>query len=168
MNSKKVIASAAIACALTVSAPFATADGHKAPGSAPSPFTECGIGAALFPDTHWAAVTSNATWDLGTTAVTSATMSPETCSARNMKTAQFILDTYESLAEETAKGQGENLTAMLDIYGCQQTEQRGVIHAVRAEMADQVGSATYSQQSNVEKASAYYQAVSAAASNCAA
>jgi len=168
MNSKKVIASAAIACALAVSAPFASAEGKKAPGTGPDPFSECGIGASLFKDTHWAAVTSNITWDLGTTAVTSATMSPETCSARKMQAAQFILDTYESLAEETAKGQGENLTAMLDIYGCQQADQRGVINAVRAEMATQVVSATYTQQTNIEKAATYYNAVSSAASTCSA
>ena len=47
---------------------------------AANPYTDCGIGAALFPNTNWAAVTSNATWDAGTTAVISATASEDTCS----------------------------------------------------------------------------------------
>ena len=37
---------------------------------AANPYTDCGIGAALFPNTNWAAVTSNVIWDAGTTAVT--------------------------------------------------------------------------------------------------
>ena len=45
----------------------------KAPGSGPNPYTDCGIGAALFPNTHWAAATSNVIFDLGITAITSAT-----------------------------------------------------------------------------------------------
>src|SRR5688572_5993856 len=44
----------------------------KAPGAGPNPFSDCGIGAALFPKTGWAAVTSNVIWDIGTTALTSA------------------------------------------------------------------------------------------------
>ncbi len=48
---------------------------NKAPGSGPNPFSDCGIGAALFKDTKWAAVSSNVIWDIGTTAVTSATAS---------------------------------------------------------------------------------------------
>jgi hypothetical protein len=38
-------------------------------GSGPNPYSDCGIGAALFKDTEWAAVTSNVTWDLGTTEI---------------------------------------------------------------------------------------------------
>ena len=62
-------------------------------GSGPNPFTDCGIGAALFPDTHWAAVTSNVIWDVGTTALTSATASPETCSGAKVEAAMFINET---------------------------------------------------------------------------
>jgi hypothetical protein len=168
MNSSKIISTVALACVFVVSAPAVFAEGTKAPGTGPNPFTDCGIGAALFKNTHWAAVSSNIIWDLGTTAVTSATLSPETCSAQNMQAAQFILQSYKGLAEETAKGKGENLTAMLDIYGCQQTQALTVISAVRADMAEQVGSAGYVSQSNVEKASAYYNSVSVAAQVCSA
>lgn len=90
----------------------------KRSGTGPNPFKDCGVGAALFTDTAWAAVTSNIIWDLGTTAVTSATASPETCSGKHIQTAKFVIDNYDSLIEETAKGQGENLTAVLDIQGC--------------------------------------------------
>ena len=80
---------------LTTMAP--TAHAADAPGSGPNPFSDCGIGAALFPETKWAAVTSNVIWDVGTTAVASATMSPQTCSGKQAKTAAFIYHTYDSL-----------------------------------------------------------------------
>ncbi|SEQ53787.1 Protein of unknown function [Amphritea atlantica] len=163
---KKHFVTAAIACAISTTAPFATAAGQA--GTGPSPYTDCGIGAALFKDTHWAAVSSNIIWDLGTTAVTSATMSPETCNAKKMEAAQFILDSYESLVEETAKGQGENISAMLDIFGCQESQQASVIMSVRSDMAKLVSTESYTQESNVTKATAYYNSVSKAVNSCSA
>lgn len=137
------------------------------PGSGPNPYRDCGIGAALFPDTHWAAVTSNVIWDLGTTAVTSATASPETCSGTNVETAQFIIDNYNNLVEETAKGQGEYLTTVLDIQGCAKNMQHGAMLAIRSDMAQHVGSDFYHEQNQIEKASDYYNAVtSALGSSC--
>ena len=168
MKTKKIISVLVLASACVAGTSTAFAADTKAPGTGPNPFTDCGIGAALFKDTHWAAVSSNIIWDLGTTAVTSATLSPETCSAQNVQAAQFILESYKNLAEDTAKGQGESLAAMMDIYGCQQEQAVSVISAVRADMAEQVGSANYTNQTTVEKASAYYNAVTSAAKVCAA
>jgi len=90
----------------------ALAAGKNKVGSGPNPFRDCGIGAAIFPNHHVAAATSNIIWDLGTTAVTSATLSPETCSNVHAKTAKFIIDNYENLIEDIAKGEGEHLVAM--------------------------------------------------------
>ena len=89
----------------------------KEAGSGPNPFTDCGIGAALFPNTGWAAVTSNVIWDVGTTAVISATASPETCSGSSAQAAKFINDTYDSVIEDTARGDGEYVATLLEIYG---------------------------------------------------
>jgi hypothetical protein len=138
-------------------------------GSGPNPFRDCGIGAALFASTSWAAVSSNVIWDVGTTAVTSATASPETCSGESVQAAQFILDTYDNLVEETAKGRGEHLTAVINILGCGATMHKETIHAVRGDMARSVASPSYVNQSPVEKASDYYNAVSSAvATHCSA
>src|SRR5258708_18836019 len=89
-------------------------DASKAPGSGPNPYTDCGIGAALFSDTKWAAVTSNVIWDLGTTAVISATASPQTCQGKKVAPARFIDATYPSLPEEPPPGHGEHLTPVLN------------------------------------------------------
>lgn len=133
-------------------------------GSGANPFRDCGIGAALFSDTAWAAVTSNVIWDLGTTAVTSATSSPETCSGKKIETAQFIIDNYDSLIEETAKGQGEHLTAVLDIQGCDLNDRQAAIVNIRGNVANTVSSEGYTDQKMVVRATDYYNAIESAVS----
>lgn len=125
-------------------------------GSGPNPYRDCGIGAALFPETHWAAVTSNVIWDVGTTAVISATASPETCQGAQAQTAQFIFDTYDSIVQQTAAGSGEHLTAMLNILGCSQQSHAAIISDVRQGVASQVSASDYADKALIEKASDYY------------
>lgn len=159
----------AISTTLALSATPAFAGGTKAPGTGPNPFTDCGIGAALFKDTDWAAVSSNTIWDLGTTAITSATMSPETCSARKVETAQFILDSYENLVEETAFGQGDHLTAVMNTFGCPAGDHSSIAASVREQMGKVVSDDSYSSLNSIERATEYYQALgSAAADRCSA
>lgn len=135
----------------------------KAPGSGPNPFTDCGIGAALFPNTHWAAVTSNALWDLGTTAVTSATASPQTCSGKKVAAALFIQESYERLAEETAQGHGEHLATVLNIMECRGEQQADAMLSTRDAMSSVVSQTAFGPLSRIEKAARFYNAVEAAA-----
>lgn len=153
----KAIAAVLFTTVVTLTVPVAEA--NKVAGSGPNPYTDCGIGAALFSDTHWAAVSSNIIWDLGTTALTSATASPQTCSGKNVKTAQFIIDNYHNIAEETAYGEGEYLTAMLNVRGCQVSSHAGIISSVRSDMASYLASPAYTDLSDIEKASQYYRAM---------
>ena len=137
-------------------APSAPAKSSKAPGSGPNPFVDCGIGAALFPRTHWAAVTSNVIWDIGTTAVTSATASPQTCSGKSTEVAKFVLDAYENVVEETARGAGTHVATMLEIYGCDAGSREAIVAAVRPELGAAVGAPGYAGMSRVQKAEQYY------------
>ena len=134
----------------------------KSTGSGPNPFSDCGIGAALFTDHKVLAVTSNIIWDIGTTAVTSATASPETCSGKKATAAKFILDSYESLAEETARGQGTHLDALMNILEVDTAQQATVIASLRAQMAGKVISNTYNSSTKLEKSSDYYNSIIAA------
>ncbi len=140
---------------------------EAAAGSGPNPFSDCGIGAALFPSVSWAAVTSNVIWDFGTTGLTSATASPETCSGKNIAAAIFINDTYESLAEETAKGEGEHLTTLLNIFECGNNKQ-AVISTLRSDMGESLSSSAYDAKSHTEKASSYYDMAKSASRECSA
>jgi hypothetical protein len=137
----------------------------KAPGSGPNPYTDCGIGAALFPNTHWAAVTSNVIFDLGITALTSATSSPQTCSGRKVEAAVFIHTTSDELMEETAAGGGEHVVTVLSLFGCDAVGDVGAIREVRNSMGQAVTAADYLSQTRVQKAARYYSAVERAASH---
>ena len=130
-----------------------------APGTGPNPFTDCGIGAALFPDTHWAAISSNVIWDVGTTAVTSATASPQTCSGKKVAAALFIRDTYERLAEETAQGQGEHLATALSLMDCAGPQQAAAVAATRSTLGTLVAQPSYGTLTRLDKAAQYYGAI---------
>lgn len=66
-------------------------------------FSQCGIGAAIFTKNETAAIISNIIWDLGTTAFSSQTSSPESCSGASTTAALFINETYPVLEEQFVK-----------------------------------------------------------------
>lgn len=142
---------------------MAQVDPNAKPGTGPNPFSDCGIGAALFPETAWAAVTSNIIWDIGTTAVTSATLSPGTCSGKALKTALFIRDTYPQLVEEVARGEGEHLKTAMTLFECGASQQQAAVQETRAGLADVVSQKGHGAKSNLEKASEMYDVMQGAA-----
>ena len=155
---KSILLASALALGALVS-PLSSAEDSaaaKKPGAGPNPYSDCGIGAALFRDIKWAAVTSNVIWDLGTTAITSATASPQTCTGKNVTAAKFIIDTYTRLAEETASGQGEHLTTVLNIFECDRARHAGAISQIRGAMKANVSSSGYFDQSETDRAYRLY------------
>ena len=132
---------------------------NKTPGSGPNPFSDCGIGAALFKDTKWAAVSSNVIWDIGTTAVTSATASPETCTGANVVAAKFIIDNYDNIVEELAEGEGNYLASMYNVLGCGEIAQPTMTSAIRSEMASSISQSDYKEKDLVSKSSHLYSVV---------
>lgn len=102
----------------------------------PNPWLDCGIGAMIFPDDNLevGAGISNIIWDLGTTAVTSAASSPDTCAGTsNVTMAVFIESTYATLEAELAKGEGENLAALATLVGAE--DQAAFVAALRRDYA---------------------------------
>ena len=122
----KFVKTASLAAAAAAVAMSASADDIN-------PWTDCGIGAAIFPGSETGAIISNVIWDLGTTAVTSAMSSPESCSGDNVETAMFIQNTYASLETELATGEGENLDALAELVGAEDKDAFTV--ALRTEFA---------------------------------
>lgn len=163
---KNILKLSILAVAAAVSIP-ALAAGDSVSG--PNPFSDCGIGAALFQDTAWAAVTSNVTWDLGTTAVTSATMSPNTCTKRNVKAAMFIRDSYAQIVEDAARGTGDHLAATLEMFDCGAAQQGAALNEVRNGVGGAVTAPGYGDQKHLEKAGQLFKIIDGAArNNCAA
>ena len=127
---------------------------------AANPYSDCGIGAALFKN-DIAATISNVIWDLGTTAVISGTASPDTCSGADMAAAEMIFDTYVSIEEETARGGGEHVYAVLEIMQCQQSAQSAIVAALRDDFAASLQDVDYAARSDLQKAESYYNMVKA-------
>lgn len=122
---------------------------------AANPYTDCGIGAALFPNTNWAAVTSNVIWDAGTTAIISATASEDTCNGSAVKTAMLIHDKLESLETEVMSlTQGEVVAALMDVMSC--SPNASLIPSLRSEMVVLLNTEDYSEKGRVEKAEGIY------------
>jgi len=97
---------------------------------------------------------------LGSYAYTSATLSEDTfCAEKTTSTASFIKDAYPALIEDTARGAGEHLVAVLGLAGCNPAEQAVAIPLIRADMALVVSAAGYSTSSNNEKAYSMFKAV---------
>lgn len=87
-----------------------------------NPWQDCGIGSMVFPDNGTASAISNVIWDLGTTAVTSASASEDNCASNRAKTAQFINEAYNQLEEDLVKGDGEHLATLASVMSCSKTD----------------------------------------------
>jgi hypothetical protein len=151
---------AVVAISATFTSNLYAAD--KAVGSGPNPYSDCGIGAALFTENKTLAVTSNVIWDIGTTAVTSATASPETCNGKKVAVATFILESYDQLTEDTARGEGEHLTTLLQLMEVQPQQQAVVVANIRSQMARQLTSADYLTADKVAKSTILFNSAMAA------
>jgi len=126
-----------------------------------NPWRDCGIGAMIFTDVPVGAIISNLIWDLGTTALTSSGASKETCKGQTVAAAKFITHTYANLEEQTVKGDGKHLHAMLNILGCNDSSHQGIIHSVRSRFGNTLKSRDYNAQATVAKAENYYNLVNA-------
>lgn len=106
--------------------------------AAKNAWRQCGIGALIFPNTGWAAVTSNIIWDFGITGSTSSSSSESQCAGRASTAAKFIHQNYAVLEEETATGQGAHLMTVLNILDCKKGSHDKIINDVRSNLADQI------------------------------
>ena len=129
------------------------------PANAANPYSECGLGAAIFPTNGVAAAISNVIWDVGSTAITSVTMSPETCNEGAIDTAKFILETIDNLESDVALGEGEHLLALATLMQCDASTNMATMTS--ASYGAYVSSAAYSSAGKTDKASTFYDIVKA-------
>lgn len=154
--------------AMALAAGLANITSAQAQSQNINPWQHCGIGAAIFDDNETAAAISNVIWDLGTTAVTSATLTPSTCAGEEVQVAEFIDQTYDVLAMETANGYGEHLTVALDLVGCSVSENAQAVSELRNEMSEVINSSNYTDMTHADKGFAYYQRLTQVGSSCSA
>ena len=120
---------------------------------AANPYTDCGIGAALFPNTDWAAVTSNVTWDAGTTAVISATASEDTCSGGEAQTAMLIHDKLEGLETDIMTGSGDVYAALISTMQCNGAD---ISTEVKSSYSAVLGDESYASKNRIKKSESLY------------
>lgn len=82
-------------------------------------YEQCGIGGLIFGHiSPIIAIISNVTWDLGTTAVVSGTLSPNACGGVFVARAVFIKEDITSIEQDLASGRGEHLAALNRLMAC--------------------------------------------------
>lgn len=118
-------------------------------------YTECGLGAAIAPNTPVVAAITNVTWDLGTTAISSALTSEGTCAGSPAKVAAFISTSYPALEKELAQGEGQYLDTLVSMTKPADMTKEAFVASVRADFAKVAGSSA----SNYEKSEALYNIV---------
>jgi hypothetical protein len=123
---------------------------------------DCGIGAIIFDeqeDRQLAAIT-NILFGPYSWSTASSSKSSGTCSGSGkVAAATFIHETYGNVVEETAKGNGAHLTAILDLMECDPVVHESIISNVQAELISSIDNVTYLSQSRLEKAEAYFNVV---------
>ena len=159
MLKKLVMLAGACAFAMTLTAPVASAETGALGTTIANPWTECGIGAMIFPNWAPGAVISNVIWDLGTTAVTSAAASPSTCSGHRAQAALFINRTYNVLASETAVGSGQYLDALGEVFQCSADSRAALTTRVRANLAEAMAKPGFADMDRNHKAEVYFNTV---------
>ena len=152
----------AITTVITTMIPFATANadlGSKFKSADTGRtieqiYKECGIGGALFGNSSpILAIISNVTWDLGTTAATSDSMSPNTCQGGNIKAAVLIKEAFSSVEKDLASGQGAHLAALTRVANC------GAAANIRAEYGQYTQTSSYRMATQDQNAQALYSIV---------
>lgn len=119
-------------------------------------YTQCGIGAAIFPKHATMAAISNVTWDLGTTAITSNGLSEESCNGSKVAAAVFIHESYATLEQDIAKGEGTHLSALMDIMNCSTTKRSNAIDSLRTDFSSVVSVKGYAESSQQKKSEELY------------
>jgi hypothetical protein len=142
--------------ALALAATFGTAHAER---DFAEIYKECGLGAMLFPEDPIIAVITNVTWDLGTTAVSSELSSPEMCKGNASTMAALILDAHPQIEQDLAAGEGEYLSSITNLMGCE--SDATAASELRASFSDAVKNG-YFEADNVQKSEMLYNAAMSA------
>lgn len=130
-------------------------------------YADCGIGGAIFKN-DTGGIISNLIWDWGLTATTSFMSSPETCEGKEVQAANLIRETFDSFAQDVARGEGENLSVALQIYGCVGDQADQAVTHLRSNMASAISGEAFLAAEEDVKATRVFRVVNEAMSTCSA
>ncbi|WP_410210428.1 DUF3015 family protein [Aquirhabdus sp.] len=148
---KKAFALLVMSAALSVAAPAQAKSNY----SLQHIYTQCGIGGLIFGRiSPVLAVISNVTWDLGTTAALSDSLSPNLCGGQIVARAVFIKENFPSIEQDLASGRGEHLTALNGLMACPAANSH-----IRDDYAHYTLSPAYQQGKTTENSEELFQIV---------
>lgn len=125
-------------------------------------YTECGLGGLIGGDMknretgRVVAVSTNITWDLGTTASTSAFTNDDTCYNKRSRIASFLNQSYEKLEKELAQGEGKYLDALTSLALEGDASKAEYVANLRSQFAKVVSDEGYSKLARYEKVEKLY------------
>lgn len=125
---RKLLVAVAVAAGVAFSPPAQARDFGEI-------YTQCGLGGLIAGSVPVLAVITNITWDLGTTAISSAATTPEACHGGAERMAAFINQAAPELEQDLARGQGPYLAALLELSGCSAASQPAITGALRGDLA---------------------------------
>lgn len=139
------------AAAITVTAPAQASPAY----SLEHIYTQCGLGGLIFGRiSPILAIISNVTWDLGTTAVVSGTLSPDVCGGQIVARAVFIKENFPTIEQDLASGRGEHLTALNGLMACPAASSH-----LRADYARYTLGSTYQQANTAQNSEELFRIV---------
>lgn len=149
----KKIAIASVVAAMIM--PFGTANAQvDSNRTIEQVYKQCGLGGAIFGNSSAIlAIISNVTWDLGTTAAISNSLSPDTCQGGNLKAAILIKEAFPSVEKDLASGQGAHLSALQNIANCDS------VSSVRAQYGQYAQTSAYRTSTQDQNAEALFSIV---------
>ena len=149
----KKIAIASVVAAMMM--PFGTANAQvDSDRTIEQVYKQCGLGGAIFGNSSAIlAIISNVTWDLGTTAAISNSLSPDTCQGGNLKAAVLIKEAFPSVEKDLASGQGAHLSALQNIANCDS------VSSVRAQYGQYAQTSAYRTSTQDQNAEALFSIV---------
>lgn len=149
----KKIAIASVVAAMIM--PFGTANAQvDSDRTIEQVYKQCGLGGAIFGNSSAIlAIISNVTWDLGTTAAISNSLSPDTCQGGNLKAAVLIKEAFPSVEKDLASGQGAHLSALQNVANCDS------VSSVRAKYGQYAQTSAYRTSTQDQNAEALFSIV---------
>lgn len=150
---RKILGSAFVVCALVAATTLVHAEETK---DMQGIYEECGLGGMLFPSWPVGASVSNFTWDFGSTASTSGLTTPDACKGGKARMAAYIYESYDSIEQDLAKGDGKYLDMLALLSETPSADKDAFIHQVRAKFREAVEKENYSSLSRLDKAKLVY------------
>lgn len=120
-------------------------------------YTNCGLGGAIFPngDQPVAPVIVNILVS-SPTVLTQGLLLPDSCSGAGAVSARMMHAAYPQFEVDVAIGEGEYITSLMNVMGCDEAVRPALIADMRTNLNDNMSDVTYASMDDADKARDMY------------